>query len=77
MAQFGGTLTLDGLKSAMREFEESRMDAEMDILLSDNGPAKLMLLHGGTLIECNGDLFVVSREFSDPFGTLPPRLDRS
>lgn len=72
MAQFGGTLTMDGLMSAVREFEQSQMDSEMEILLSDNGPAKLMLLHGGSVIECNGKLYVVPRECFNPFHTRPP-----
>lgn len=62
--------------AAVREFEESQMDSEMEILLSDNGPAKLILLHGGSLIECDGKLYVVPRESFNPFYSPPLYVPR-
>lgn len=55
------TLTIEKLMQTMLDFECSLMDREMEILLSDNGPATLSLIHGGELIRVNDRWYVVQR----------------
>ncbi len=55
-------LTIDSLLEGMRQLEMTQMDAEMEILLKDNGPAILSLLHGGKLVEVDGKYYVVAKE---------------
>lgn len=53
-------LTIQSLREAMQDFEMAQMDSELSILLSDNGPAALSLLHGDELIQVNQQWFVVN-----------------
>ena len=53
-------ITLERLAQTMKELEMAQMDREMEILLSDSGPAALILMHGGQLVEVNGKLYAVA-----------------
>jgi hypothetical protein len=61
-----GTLTLDILRESIQKLREAEMDFELDILLQDNGPGLLLLLHGGRLVEVDGKQYVLAKEFFDP-----------
>jgi len=66
----------DVFVEAMREFEMARIDRELEILLSDNGPAILSLMRGGSLLEVDGKFFVLDREFCSPAVRIWPALPR-
>jgi hypothetical protein len=71
----GPSLTIETLLRTKREMEDAQLDWELDILLSDNGPAILSLMHGGQLIEVAGQYFVIAPtpiSFYTPTWT-PPR----
>jgi len=66
-------ITIESLNDTMKQMDLSLMDSELEILMKDNGPAILSLLHGGQLVEVGGKCFVLSREFTGYSGFGPPR----
>jgi hypothetical protein len=59
-------ITVEKLTQLMKELEMAQMDREMEILLSDSGPATLILIHGGQLVEVNGQMYAVAKSLLQP-----------
>ncbi len=55
-------ITLETLRETRRELESAQMDAELDIFLSDDGPATLLLAHGGRLVEIAGNYYAIAAD---------------
>ena len=70
-------ITLDSIKKVVEEFQNTQIDSELDILLSDNDPAKLSLMHGGKLIEIDGKYYVISADYLKGFFTNVPNCFKS